>query len=53
MPIDRKLFEENPIYTRNALVAASAVFKDADFRKPEYLVKIIRDGLERGIGQQY
>ncbi len=48
MPIDRKLFEENAGYTRIALVAASAVFQDADFRKMEYLVKIVRDSLERG-----
>lgn len=48
MPIDRKLFEENAGYTRIALVGASAVFQDADFRKMEYLVKIVRDSLERG-----
>ncbi len=48
MPIDRKLFEENAVYTRNALVAASAFFQNADFRKMEYLVKIVRDSLERG-----
>lgn len=48
MPIDRTLFEQNAIYTRNALVAACAVFKDGDFRKPEYLIKIMKDGLERG-----
>lgn len=47
MPIDRELFERNPGYVRNALVAATAVFADADLRKPEYLEKIIRDGLER------
>lgn len=52
MPIDRSLFEKNSAYTRNALVAASAIFKDADFRKPEYLVKIIKDGLERAENQR-
>lgn len=48
MPIDRTLFEHNAGYTRNALVAACAIFKDGDFRKPEYLVNIVRDGLKRG-----
>ena len=52
MNIDWKLFEKNAAYTRNALVAASAVFKDVDFRQPEYLVKIIKDGLERGQNQK-
>lgn len=48
MPIDRTLFERNESYARDALVAACAVFKDGDFRKPEYLVNIMRDGLKRG-----
>lgn len=48
MPIERELFEKNAHYVRNALVAATAVFADADFRKPEFLEKIVRDGLERG-----
>lgn len=48
MPIVRKLFEEHSAYTRNALVAASAIFDDADFRKPEYLINIIEDGLRQG-----
>lgn len=47
MLMDRGLFEKNAAYTRNALVAASAVFQDGDFRQPEYLFKIIRDSLER------
>ena len=49
MPIDRTLFERNAGYTRNALVAACAIFKDGDFRKPEYLFNIIKDGLKRGL----
>lgn len=52
MPIERELFERNAPYTRNALVAASAVFADADFRKPEFLINIIKDGLERGRAQE-
>lgn len=52
MPIDRELLKRNAAYTRKALVAASAVFQDADFRKPEYLIRIIRDGLERGASQR-
>jgi cell filamentation protein len=48
MPMGRKLFEEHPAYTRNALVAASAVFQDGDFRQPEYLYQIMKDSLERG-----
>lgn len=48
MPMNRELFEKNAAYTRNALVAASAVFKDADFRETKYLYRIIRDSLERG-----
>jgi len=49
MLLDRALFEKNAIYTRNALVAATAMFPDGDFRKPEYLLKIVRDALERGV----
>lgn len=52
MPIDRGLFENHSAYTRNALVAASAIFKEADFRKTEYLIKIIKDGLERAASQR-
>ena len=48
MVIDRKLFERNAAYTRNALVASSAVFADGDFRKMEYLYNIVKDGLKRG-----
>ncbi|MCL1885013.1 MAG: hypothetical protein FWF81_14805 [Defluviitaleaceae bacterium] len=31
------------------IVAASAIFHDADFRKPEYLIRIMTDSLEQGI----
>jgi cell filamentation protein len=50
LTLDRELFERNSAYIRTALVAASAVFPDGDFRKPEYLRTIIKDGLERGAG---
>jgi cell filamentation protein len=50
LPLDRRLFERNSAYVRTALVAASAIFPDGDFRKPEYLRTIIKDGLKRGIG---
>ena len=46
--MDRDLFEKNSAYMRNALVAASAVYQDADFRKMEYLYNIVKDSLERG-----
>ena len=46
--MDRALFEQNAAYMRNALVAATAIFADGDFRKPEYLYRIIKDSLERG-----
>lgn len=52
MPIDRTLFEQNAIYTRNALVAACAIFKDGDFRKSEYLINIIKDGLKHGLNEE-
>jgi cell filamentation protein len=48
MALNRELFERNAIYTRNALVAATAIFPDGDFRKPEYLFKIVKDSLEQG-----
>jgi cell filamentation protein len=47
LPLDRMLFEQNAAYVRSALVAASAVFHDGDFRKPEYLVRIVTDALVR------
>ena len=47
--LDTELFEKNSAYVRNALVAASAVFKDlGDKSKPQYLVKIVKDALKRG-----
>jgi len=49
LPLDRTLFEQNAAYVRSALVAATAIFSDGDFRKPEYLLRIVRDSLERGM----
>lgn len=47
--LDRTLFSENSAYMRNALVAASAKFYDlGDLSKPEFLRKIVKDGMERG-----
>lgn len=48
MFMNRDLFEKNSAYMRNALVAASAVYQDADFRKMEYLYNIVKDSLKRG-----
>lgn len=48
MFMDRELFEKHSAYTRNALVAASAIFKDGDFRKTEFLYNIVKDSLENG-----
>lgn len=46
--LDRDLFKDNSQYVRNALVAASAKFSDmGDLSKPEYLVRIVKDGMER------
>lgn len=51
--LDTELFEKNSVYMRNALVAASAVFKDiGDKSKMQYLVQIVKDALERGEGQK-
>jgi len=47
--LDRSLFEQHAAYVRSALVAASAIFPDGDFRKPEYLVNIVKDSLQRGL----
>lgn len=45
-PLDRKLFEENSMYVRTALVAYNAFFSDGtDFSKKEYLRKIVYDAL--------
>ena len=46
--LDRSLFEQNAAYLRSALVAATAIFGDGDFRKPEYIVRIVKDSLEQG-----
>ena len=48
LSLDRRLFEKNAAYLRSALVAATAIYRDGDFRKPEYLIKIVIDSLERG-----
>jgi len=48
-PLDRELFKNNSVYVRTALVAASAVFHDiGDKSNPEYLIRIVRDAIERG-----
>ena len=45
-PINRKLFEENSIYVRTALVAYNAYFSDgSNFSKKEYLENIVYDAL--------
>ena len=47
--LDRKLFEDNAQYVRTALVAYNAVFDDmGDISKPEYLIKIVEDAINRG-----
>lgn len=47
--IDSNLFKDNANYTRDALVAANAIFHDiGDKRKPEYLLRIVEDALDRG-----
>ena len=48
--LDRGLFKDNGEYTRTALVAASAKFSDGlgDRSQPEYLIRIIKDAMERG-----
>lgn len=47
-PINRKLFEENSIYVRTALVAYNAYFSDgSNFSKKEYLERIVFDALGR------
>ena len=51
MFMDRMLFEKNSAYTRQVLVAATAVFEDCDLRKPEYILKIVKDSLERGMNE--
>ncbi|HZK61223.1 MAG TPA: hypothetical protein VFC41_04050 [Anaerovoracaceae bacterium] len=51
-PIVSKLFEENSAYVRTSLVAASAIFKDLGNKsKPEYLIRIVRDSLEKSMSK--
>lgn len=46
--INRKLFEDNSIYMRTALVAYNAYFNDgSDFSKKEYLYKIVKDAFKQ------
>ena len=48
-PLDRTLFQKHSEYVRSSLVAASACFSDlGDRSKPEYLIRIVRDSIERG-----
>ena len=47
LALNRTLFEQNAAYLRSALVAATAIFADGDFRKAEYLVAIVKDSLSR------
>lgn len=49
LPLDRKLFENNAAYLRSALVAATAIFPDGDYRKPDYLINIVKDSIKRGL----
>ena len=47
--IDRTLLEKYSVYVRTSLVAAAAYFSDlGDKSKPEYLIKIVRDSIEKG-----
>jgi cell filamentation protein len=44
--LNRKLFKDNSIYVRRALVAASAIFTDlGDMSQPQHLIKIVKDSL--------
>lgn len=46
--LDRKLFEQNSKYVRDALVAYNAVFPDAgDLSQKEHLIRIVKDGIQR------
>ena len=45
-PVNRKIFEENSAYVRNALMAYNAVFSDmGDLSKPQFLERIIDDAI--------
>lgn len=47
--MDRMVFKDNSVYLRRALVAACAKFSDlGDLSKPEYLIRIVKDSMERG-----
>jgi len=48
MSIDYAKPQRIEFETVNALVAATAIFTDGDFRKPEYLFNIVKESLERG-----
>ncbi len=49
IPLEPLLFEKHSVYTRNALVAASAVFKDLGDRSDlSYLKKIVLDSIVLG-----
>ena len=48
MQMDRQLFEKNAAYMRNALVAATAIFEEGDFRKCDYLLDIVKESIKRG-----
>jgi len=44
--LNMKLFKDNSVYVRRALVAASACFTDlGDLSQPQYLIKIVRDAI--------
>ena len=46
--LDRNLFKDNGKFMRNALVASAAKFSDiGDYSKPEYLHRIVKDGMEK------
>lgn len=48
-PLDRNLLQENSLYVRTSLVAASSIFSDlGDKSQPEHLVKIIKDSMKSG-----
>lgn len=47
--LNRQLFKDNSEFLRRALVAASAKFTDlGDLSKPEFLRRIVKDGMEQG-----
>jgi len=48
--LDRTLFQQHAKYMRDALVVATAVYKDGtDFRQHDPLLKIVTDSLQRGL----